>query len=230
MIYFAQADVIGLIKIGYHGGTDAADRLRELQTGCPSKLILLGTIPGGPETETDLHRRFAFAHAHGEWFRPVPELLAFIGQQPAGVRAGGAEVQTRFVQIRILTVGGNRFPRALVDQLMWGDIFDWECSSSSRLVLRGEPWGCLYPGKSERHPTLIWEKEGELRRFPASESFPYWMHPEWEALEKDRGPGEYTVGWKENLLSGDLKTRYRNAYEPIRDHWFSLPQLFIGVS
>jgi hypothetical protein len=236
VIYFAQADVIGHIKIGWHAGTNAADRLRELQTGCPTRLVLLGTMPGEQQTEADLHRRFAFSHAHGEWFRPVPELLAFIGQQSAGLQAGATEVQTRFVQIKILTVGGNRFSLALFDQLPWRCPVDWKRSDPDSLTTLGTLWGWLYKPK-DSVAVLLWELDGSLYRFPIKSSFPYEFHPEWinrysdprNANGSDRDPTAwmYTVDLR---VSKGLTALYKLAYQDEMNQWLSLPQLFIGVS
>jgi hypothetical protein len=78
MIYFVQADRVGLIKIGF--AEDPESRLRELQVGSPVRLRLLRAEEGGREREAALHRRFAHARSHGEWFFPVPDLLAYVGR------------------------------------------------------------------------------------------------------------------------------------------------------
>lgn len=77
MIYFIQDTSVLNIKIGFTGG-NPEDRRAALQTGSPIGLVLLGTTPGGKEKEAELHQRFASARVHGEWFKPVPELLQFI--------------------------------------------------------------------------------------------------------------------------------------------------------
>jgi hypothetical protein len=77
VIYFMQARMLGLIKIGCSGAS-LKTRQEMLQTGCPVPLDLLGVMPGDKDIESSLHRRFAFANEQGEWFRPVPELLQFI--------------------------------------------------------------------------------------------------------------------------------------------------------
>jgi hypothetical protein len=59
----------GTSKIGIAG--DPAQRLRELQTGSPVILRLVGTIPGGLALERLLHRRFAAHRLHGEFFSPA---------------------------------------------------------------------------------------------------------------------------------------------------------------
>jgi hypothetical protein len=59
----------GTSKIGIAG--DPAQRLRDLQTGSPVVLKLVGVMPGGLSLERLLHRRFAAHRLHGEWFSPA---------------------------------------------------------------------------------------------------------------------------------------------------------------
>lgn len=74
-VYFIQAG-LGPIKIGYT--TDIKRRLPSLQTSTSKKLRVLATIAGRVGLERELHRRFHEHRISGEWFRPAPELLAFI--------------------------------------------------------------------------------------------------------------------------------------------------------
>jgi hypothetical protein len=76
VIYFIQ-DTAGNIKIGH--ANNVQGRFRSLQTAHAHKLRLLATIPGSQFDERRLHKRFAAHRLGGEWFRPAPELLAFIG-------------------------------------------------------------------------------------------------------------------------------------------------------
>lgn len=78
-VYFLQCQSTKLIKIGI--ATDVSRRIADIQSMCPTKLKLLTSIRGGLHIEVDLHRRFAVARRHGEWFSPVPELLWFIGEK-----------------------------------------------------------------------------------------------------------------------------------------------------
>lgn len=64
------------VKIGI--ARDVAQRLRNLQTGSPEDLFLLGTMVGGKAAESDIHRRFRECHIRGEWFSMCPELREFI--------------------------------------------------------------------------------------------------------------------------------------------------------
>jgi hypothetical protein len=62
-------------------GRRVRSRLDSMQTGSPVQLRVIGVIAGvGQEHETALHRRFVAARSHGEWFHPVPELLAYIAE------------------------------------------------------------------------------------------------------------------------------------------------------
>lgn len=75
-IYFVGAEVTGLIKIGC--ASDPRARLRSLQTGSPDRLTLIATVRGGMDVERDLHRQFADARVHGEWFWQSEALVRFI--------------------------------------------------------------------------------------------------------------------------------------------------------
>lgn len=73
-VYFIQAVSGGLIKIGV--AADPVARLAEIQRMCPVPLRILSVLPGvGQPGEAALHRRFAAARRHGEWFEPTAELL-----------------------------------------------------------------------------------------------------------------------------------------------------------
>ena len=77
MIYFIQDSSTLLIKIGFTDGA-ASDRLKALQTGCPSGLVLLCAIEGDKAAESRLHAKLASARDRGEWFRPTPDLLSLM--------------------------------------------------------------------------------------------------------------------------------------------------------
>lgn len=55
------------IKIGW--SSDVGKRLMRVQAGIPEKLKVLAIFPALPETEGNLHRRFAQLRLRGEWFR-----------------------------------------------------------------------------------------------------------------------------------------------------------------
>lgn len=74
VIYFIRSP--SAIKIGM--AKDAQRRLMVLQTSHPETLELVATCPGGRALETEYHTRFAEHRVRGEWFAPVPELLAEI--------------------------------------------------------------------------------------------------------------------------------------------------------
>jgi hypothetical protein len=124
MIYLIQAEGVGHIKIGFTDG-DPMVRLAMLQTGSPVVLRLLGTLPGDETAEKNLHRQFASARVHGEWFKPVAELLALVpGAEP--LKCEGVEVVEQSVQIRVLTVGRKQFTKNLFRQLRISPFIDWE--------------------------------------------------------------------------------------------------------
>lgn len=73
--YFIQ-DPRGRIKIGI--AENPRQRLRQLQTGNPEKLVLLGCIED--DHEKDLHHKFRKYRVGGEWFTAEKELVEYVEQ------------------------------------------------------------------------------------------------------------------------------------------------------
>jgi hypothetical protein len=76
LVYFLQESGRGFIKIGCT--TALPGRLSDLGWATPHELVLLATKRGDKNLERQFHRQFESARVSGEWFRPVPELLALI--------------------------------------------------------------------------------------------------------------------------------------------------------
>lgn len=76
VLYFAQEGDDGPVKIGY--SANARKRVPMLQVGNARRLRFLASMPAEPGTERAWHDRFESARIRGEWFEPVPELLAAI--------------------------------------------------------------------------------------------------------------------------------------------------------
>lgn len=64
------------IKIGF--SVSPQHRLIALQTGHPRALKVIGRVSVKVIGENAIHRKFRHLRVRGEWFRPDPELLAFI--------------------------------------------------------------------------------------------------------------------------------------------------------
>lgn len=77
-VYFVQGDKGGPIKIGHTDNIE--NRLKQMQTGNPDKLVLLHLTNGGKNFEDELHERFSKYHYRGEWFHPSQELLDYINE------------------------------------------------------------------------------------------------------------------------------------------------------
>jgi len=75
-VYFMKAETTGLIKIGI--SFDPENRRRALESSEP--LVLLAYMSGTVETERELHTRFSKLRAHGEWYNPGTELLAYVNE------------------------------------------------------------------------------------------------------------------------------------------------------
>ena len=83
-VYFVQESGVGAIKIGTARNVGA--RVSNMAVGTPHLLTVLVVISGNREVERSLHSRFRHARIRGEWFRPVPELLAYIASLKEGAR------------------------------------------------------------------------------------------------------------------------------------------------
>lgn len=75
-VYFVQCGTTRLIKIGTTA--DLQLRLAQLQTGSPTRLVIMAGMEGGQAEEQDMHRRFASLRSHGEWFYDGYHLLRLI--------------------------------------------------------------------------------------------------------------------------------------------------------
>lgn len=73
-IYFIQAGADGPVKIGYT--KSLAGRFVKMQVDCPLPLRVLHYIHGDRAVEAALHARWAAARLRGEWFSPLPEIVA----------------------------------------------------------------------------------------------------------------------------------------------------------
>ncbi len=72
-LYAIRAGHSGPIKIGVTNAP--ATRLATLQQGNPDTLHGIAAWRGFTFEERQLHDEFAAVRLHGEWFRPVPELV-----------------------------------------------------------------------------------------------------------------------------------------------------------
>lgn len=76
IVYFMQAGDDGPVKIGTTNSVFS--RFSSLQTGSPVILHLRAFQAGDRKTERQYHEVFAPHRISGEWFEPVPKLLATI--------------------------------------------------------------------------------------------------------------------------------------------------------
>jgi hypothetical protein len=75
-VYVIRATHSGNVKIGI--AVDPTARLLDLQCSNWEELEIVATIRGSREDERKIHRRFAEHRIAREWFRPAPEVLAWI--------------------------------------------------------------------------------------------------------------------------------------------------------
>jgi hypothetical protein len=82
VVYFV-GDRFHDIKIGF--AFDLRTRVKELQTGNPSPLLVYGYLPGGLLLERAFHRAFYVDRGIGEWFERSPRLVRTIQSIQAGI-------------------------------------------------------------------------------------------------------------------------------------------------
>lgn len=76
-IYFIQGETTHFIKIGKTYGS-VENRIKQLQTGSPDILKVIGLTFEPESSEDSLHEKFKCYRAHGEWFYPEEEIFSFI--------------------------------------------------------------------------------------------------------------------------------------------------------
>lgn len=74
-IYLIACEQPLSVKIGFTTKHPRA-RLKQLQTGNPNKLKLIGWFPGSLQAEREIHESMAEFRLQGEWFKLVPEASA----------------------------------------------------------------------------------------------------------------------------------------------------------
>ena len=75
MIYFMQS--LDKIKIGYTS-RGLLERKKQMQTGNPHGLVIIGTVKGTMEHESKIHNTLADYRATGEWFYDCKEVRGYI--------------------------------------------------------------------------------------------------------------------------------------------------------
>lgn len=89
MIYFIRCQLTKHVKIGYTEQREFAKRLKEIQTGSPGELLIVGAMAGGLTEERVLHGKYADKHVRGEWFALTDDDIAAAGLVHEGwVQAG----------------------------------------------------------------------------------------------------------------------------------------------
>lgn len=76
VIYFIEAEGLGLVKIGF--SRNLSKRLRVLRASSPVPLLLIKTVRASIQTEQALIAVFSKYNAHHEWFKYHATLRQFI--------------------------------------------------------------------------------------------------------------------------------------------------------
>lgn len=80
MVYFIRCELTLAVKIGIT--FDVGKRMAQLQTACPGKLTLLGSMVGTNAMESEFHQRFSHLRLEGEWFNLTDRDIATVFPQP----------------------------------------------------------------------------------------------------------------------------------------------------
>lgn len=131
-VYFITND--RAIKIGWSGSPTV--RKRDLQVASPGRLRIIATFPGTPDDEKDVHRAFAHLRMRGEWFRPEPDLLAFI--EEAG-KAGLQFNEAHKLRIALVKMGEARGGHV---QMLCNSLASWLATWATKPETR-DLKGCL---------------------------------------------------------------------------------------
>lgn len=122
MIYFVRAGAEGAIKIGFSSNPDM--RIDALRTAVPEDVRVLAVIKGTQGEEQRLHAVFEHAHLRGEWFKPTPDLLAYIAQFPPYDNQRVRARNQRGRKKRLLTPGANG-PITPMEIRRWREQLGW---------------------------------------------------------------------------------------------------------
>lgn len=76
-VYFIACSETLRVKIGFTS-SDPHERMRTLQTGSPTKLIMVACHRGDESLERDLHEQYAEHRLHGEWFNMCEDLFEHV--------------------------------------------------------------------------------------------------------------------------------------------------------
>lgn len=116
MIYAIQAGKGGSIKIGFSASPE--NRIRELSTGVPHAIKPLGVMEGTVQEERALHKRFYEHHVRGEWFRPAPDVLAFVRAMNPWPWPHAPEVRPKGKPVKSPRTKKQRKPRKISNPML----------------------------------------------------------------------------------------------------------------
>lgn len=125
-VYFIACEPLEAVKIGYTSGKPRA-RMASLQTGCPSPLKLLASVPASLDDERRLHEAFTPLCIQGEWFRnecKLRDLIHWITQHGEIVDSTRERFEAALHDV--LMQNGGWYPYGPIAQDEYDQTGDWQ--------------------------------------------------------------------------------------------------------
>lgn len=140
-VYFIRAlDGTGPIKVG--SSYWPHNRLKQMCCWSPIPLTLVAQTEGSEFHERALHDKFDGARAHGEWFHPVPELVALMDAVAGGATLAELGIEAARCSTRVNKTAATRLKQSVTLRLNWAmkaAYGDWFYSHDDAAPVLPEP-------------------------------------------------------------------------------------------
>lgn len=211
MIYFIRAVESGKIKIGESDNPVA--RIKQLKTGSPEKLEILGVISGGRYREKDLHKKFKQYQVRGEWFKSNPELTKFIREY---IKDNGTGIQQCEVCGMFLTTKPN-YEEIERHSDYHSKIKKGAIPHTAREFIKKVSWAVLFSSGDKMFIDASAFSTAEAKRTVV---LAWWARAREKGLS-DKAFEDYFLDFNEFLeakLSGN-EERYNRAIQIVNERW-----------
>ncbi|WP_435627669.1 GIY-YIG nuclease family protein [Candidatus Ferrigenium straubiae] len=152
-VYFLSHGTSGPVKIGFTSGGNPLSRIRQLQTGAPEELNLLGSIAAEASIEPVIHTFLNVHNVRGEWFEREPSLYLLERLQLRSTFYDGEFVRNfGFVEAsrpkNDADCGAELLEEQVANNLLW-DIKNQLCQVNTELPLPFFAWLSAQMGRDD---------------------------------------------------------------------------------